>query len=820
MIDGLPAYHLEIEAALRSWAVERETFALAALGSFARGEMVLFSDVDALILMPDDAEKDSFPSIVRGIQKEVRQAHIVVRTVEECISMIDVDVRSWFALFESRYVRGDRGLFRMLKESLWTQVRSMTFPVALARFRAYATNRQRQYGDSVKLLEPNVKNSLGALRDLHALYHYALMRWMETDESRVHEDAPSFDVLAEMLPLPLERIASVQDAWRFFLCVRETMHREVGYLHDTLEYDLQRKVAEILGYGSREEKESVETFMRRYYEHARNVRYAFELLFITKETDDNPVSEVPDTEPFVRKGGVLHLQDGVVDISDSELIGIFERYQSGEVELGSDVIRAIDDRITFSASGISDEALSRFDRLLTRTSGVARTLRKMNDLSVLGLFIPEFAELVHFFQHNIYHYYTADEHTLIAIEHCESHMHEDSPMGETLRSVPDVSVLYYAILFHDIAKSVDLVKHEIVGAEMAVNILKRIGRVDIVDDVQFLVRYHLMMEQVAFRRNYHDSTTLDAFCELVGSRRRLDLLFLLTYSDMSALNPTVWTDWKQVILLELKTLAEKRFVAGDWQAAGLLSHADGRNPSMDAESRVNADDMQTESERPSPEEQQAITQIDDATEVMILFAPGDSYTEATVLGKDAPFFLARVAAVFMSCDASIIHARIDTWKDGIVRDRFRLVNIADGRALPDSRIHDITQLMHRVWSGEVDTESLYERHRKKWKRRIGRNVNPSTRIDVEYHAHLTGAGREQTIIDVFAPDAIGLLYKLTQRISSFHLNILVAKIATRVDGVVDSFYVTAMDGRPFDDPREQDLLRESLLECVRLVSTR
>ena len=818
LFDAYP-YHRETDAVIRDWfdSVRGwDRVSILALGSYARKEMVRHSDVDTMVLIPDGEVTEICAPIVHELQRRIRNVHVVCRNIKECQDILEVDYRSWLALLESRHVCGDHGLFASLRAMLSRQMTEMTFRGAVDRFCIYATDRHNQYGESLKLLEPNIKNSMGSLRDIHAIYHYGVMRWMEDVNAGAAEEIPSFEILLGFLPLSPERREALFRAWQFFLCVREVMHVHVGYIHDTLEYDLQRTVAELLGYGKREHKESVERFMSDYYHHAGNVRYGFNLLFLAREFDDGPEKNVVMDELLARKGTVIHFRGGIDSVTDTEVMAVFDAYQKHDVELGSDIIRILDRFIRDATPVFCAASLSRFDSFLRRKTGVAKTLRKMNELQVLGVLMPEFLELVHFFQHNIYHYYTVDEHTLIAIERCEREMQMDSPIASMLKSLPDISVLYYAILFHDIAKPVDLAKHEIVGADIAERVLRRFGRTDIIDDVRFLVRYHLLMEQVAFRRNYHDRTTLSGFSERVSNTRRLDLLFLLTYADLSALNPTVWTDWKYVILQELRSLATDYLVQ-----SGKGERADAGIVHAGTVEVIPTTDQDEEPEIAlSAEELSIIEHIDDTTDVFVLFMSGSSYTEATVLGRDAPYFLARVSAVFMSCDASIIHAKIETWREGIVVDRFRLVNIADGRALSVDQVHGITQLIQRVWSGEVDTEALYERHRAKWKRRIRKEVNPSTRIGVEYHPHTSDTGHRQTIIDVFAPDTMGLLYKLTRLISSFGLNILFAKIATRVDGVVDSFYVTTLDGSPFEEPARRNVLAETLVDCIRTISSR
>jgi [protein-PII] uridylyltransferase len=438
----------------------------------------------------------------------------------------------------------------------------------------------------------------------------------------------------------------------------------------------------------------------------------------------------------------------------------------------------------------------------------------MNDLGVLGIVGPPFADLVSFFQHNIYHFYTADEHTLIAVEHAERLAGESGLLGDLFRALPDRSALYYAILFHDIAKPVDLPRHELIGADMALAFLEQMQRDDIKEDVAVVVRFHLLMEQVAFRRNYHDSATHAPFARLVGSLPRLDLLLLLTYADMSALNPTVWTQWKRAVLEELYILARGVFERRSEDAD--TTNASAAYADKDATAESVADDVNIDADTSAATGAGTNGSEED---IQIRFSDSATHTEVMVEGHDAPYFLSRIAAVFLAADASVIAARIETRDDGTAVDIFRVVDIIDAGVLRVEQHARIAELAAAVWRGEADTEDLFRRQRAKWKRRLRRAHNPATRIDVEFHDHVSGDGQRQTIIDVYAPDSYGLLYKLSQIISSFRLTILFASIASRVDGVVDSFYVTDVDGTPFDDEHERTALRNALLDEITALTT-
>jgi [protein-PII] uridylyltransferase len=772
--------------------------ALMAMGSYGRGELAPWSDKDLLLVLPEAHDDDDLRARVHALEAAEWRTGVAARTTREAATMLDEDLRSWLAMLEARFLAGDAERALHLRETLRAQIRDEGKEAIERRIAAYARDRHQQYGDTVKLLEPNIKNSAGSLRDLQSMYYLALVEHVAALEMPTLDPWPPFDVLAPRLALHEGRTQALVEAWRFFLRVRATMHERVGHLHDVLDYDLQKRVAEQLGYGGTSAKESVETFMRAYYRHARNVRLAFDALFVLREPTLRHDAVIIDTR-FTCIDDVLHLacQETVLDIDD--IIEAFYHACVRGCTFGADLVRAVDLMLAGEARHCTARGRAAFDAILRAESSVARTLRGMNDLGVLGIVVPPFADLVSFFQHNIYHFYTADEHTLIAIERAEHLATESSLLGDLFRAMPDRSALYYAILFHDIAKPVDLPRHELIGADMVLAYLEQMHRDDIKEDVAVVVRFHLLMEQVAFRRNYHDSATHAPFARLVGSLSRLDLLLLLTYADMSALNPTVWTQWKRAVLEELYMLArgvlERRDdgdaatpLAAELQSAAVAGHA--------------AADGYTVKE-----------------DIQIRFSDSGTHTEVVVEGHDAPYFLSRIAAVFLAADASIIAARIETRDDGTAVDIFRVVDIIDAGVLRIEQRARVAELAAAVWSGDEDTEYLFRRQRAKWKRKLRRAHNPATRIDVEFHDHVASSGMRQTIIDVYAPDSFGLLYKLSQIISMYRLTILFASIASRVDGVVDSFYVTDVEGTPFDDETERMALRSALLDEITVLTT-
>lgn len=504
------------------------------------------------------------------------------------------------------------------------------------------------------------------------------------------------------------------------------------------------------------------------------------------------------------------------------------RFDDGVQDAITRSLKTIDDSVRSS-----QEASEIFKDILASDGNVAMTLRSMNELDVLGRYLPEFGDLIAFFQHNVYHYYTADEHTLIALENLERLQRQGTSMADVFRGVQCKDVLYLALLLHDMGKTRSVSDHEIVGVEIAEVVMRRINFVDGAEDVCFLVRHHLTMEQTAFRRNVDDPLTVKDFASIfrVGTHRDtslLDMLYLMTYADLSAANPTVWTDWKAVLLHELYQRASEALTGKLREEELIELHKERTRQAIE-----DAVDRLSERMRREIVEQhllgfesdgyiaafddkeiaQHIAKIGSEETISTIFKDSESYTEVTIIGRDAPGALSKCCGVLSANDANIFDARIFTRKDGVIIDNFRVFDFATGKTLIEEQRQKIHQDLNDVFNNQIDLQHLFEKHRRRWRRRAKAVVNPNIRIDVEFED-----SSDYTIIDVFAPDSLGFLYRVTETISQFGLDIQFAKIATRMDGIVDAFYVRESDGKPLTDEKKRQHVREKILGVIRALS--
>ena len=815
-----------------------DTIAILALGGYGRGELCPHSDIDVMVLCATgdllEAAREAAKAVLHFLWDAGVDIGHSVRTVDEALGLHGKTFDSWTSMIESRFVCGNASLAGELYGRMKALIAQSPPAWFVGGVFEEVQARHERFGSSVKLLEPNVKKSAGGLRDLHA----AFWLYRGTDPEYfipARAGSCATNEFLDMLPAdglldPEEHAAAVR-AFEFLLRVRHEMHFRRESQHDTLEYVLQREVAEGIGVEPGPGLMPVEVFMRAYYIHARTV---YRLLQRAGQKFREAIEPPrPSGSAGRRVGSAFILYDDALTIDPAvaalgDPAQILEAFTlAAEHEVPPDLrLRGMLERSAevLQPGDADTPGLSSYFRRILRTHRVAETLHEMNDADILPRYIPEFGALVAFFQHNVYHYYTADEHTLIAVANAENLREKQGILREVFRNLPRKDVLYAAILLHDIAKPRGVADHEITGVGMSAAILTRLGMRDAVGDVGFLVRHHLVMEQTAFRRNVHDPDTLREFASQFERPEQLDYLYVLTYADLSALNASVWTEWKAAMLQELYQRTSevlRRNLTGsqidefhrgitDEAAENVVEFLSGSIPREQVRRHIagvgNASYVALFSEE---EIGQHILKGADNEPVSALFSRAGGYTEITVIARDAPFALSKFCAVLSVNDADIFDANVFTRDDGLIIDRFRVTDSGTKQGLEQRRCEKIAGDLRLVMEGALDIEHLFREHDKKWKRRPKTPPNPTVTTDVRFEEN-----PRYTIIDVYAPDSVGFLYRVTETMSELGLDIFFAKIATRVDGIVDAFYTLDRSGRQIADPMARERIRERILATI------
>jgi [protein-PII] uridylyltransferase len=813
----------------------RKLVAAVALGGYGRKELCFSSDVDIMFLIRDESEKAVAAPVVGDLLHDLLDYGLDIghsfRTIHECLESGREDSEIWNSLLESRFICGSRSTYTTFRTRLQKHIKSFDAAHFVHHLVITTDLRHKKYGVSTKLLEPNIKNSAGGLRDLHAVMWLIRGTGLAPLPTKLR---PGDTALTTLLRSPLLRkhfgsrfLKETGRGLDFLLRVRNEMHLEAQSLHDTMEFNLQRNVAKALGYKDSARRTSVERFMKDYYIAARSVSQLARRMMnwahdhYLGEPDAKTLQRLDAT--FVIRNKKLDLNRKVTKLPSEQALLAFLLSLEHSITFSHN----LEDVLTRSAPAYRHlqrpREASLFRELLSKTHGVAHAIRQMNELGLLSRWIPEWKGLVAFFQHNQYHFYTADEHTLIVLANAEALAGQPSALGDIFRSLPRRDTLYLAALCHDIAKPIRIGDHEILGVEVARTILTRLHYPDILEDVMFLVRHHLVMEQVAFRRNLADPQTILDFAKQIGTTHRLDLLYLLTYADLSAVNKNVWTDWKAMLLDELYRrsrellegkLTREEFVRSEAErretmVEDLVSELKSTLPEGQARDHLDAvENPAYLATFDAAEIAEHIRRIGTDETVSTIFRQKQDHTEVTVIARDAPFALSRFCGVLSANDANILDARIFTRNDGMIIDRFRVADFVSKTELNTDRCEKIHQDLNFVFEETADIEQLLHRHRMRWKRR-STVANPNVRTDVEFEDH-----PRFTIIDVYAPDMLGFLYRITGTMSMLGLNISFAKIATRVDGIVDSFYVLAYNGNKLGDDQQRAYVRQEILNAI------
>ena len=819
--------------------------AILALGGYGRCELCPHSDIDLLLLYPDDsAKKDAqhssmaFLHVLYDVGFNIGHAF---RSFDEMLALRKTDFDSWAALLEARFLYGNSAIYDEFVETLNQSQQAHKDLSFVHHVIEQQHHRHRKYGNSIKLLEPNVKHSAGGLRDIHTLLW--LFRSFKEYPLPLHSDSNArYHSLSEDLIREFHDLGRIDadycrrliKALDYVIKVRHQLHFLTGNTHDNLDFGLQEQVAHKLGYDHSDKKRAVEMFMQDYYLHNREIS-RFNQLFTQIYADilRPPRSQLDHTV----LADTLFTYDG-------HYLGIVDELPSKFKPDGIQLLHAFVHRAKYGApfdnrlrnyilehAYLIDEQTQRsreagdlFSAIM-RKPYPARALRSMHELGILERFIPEFADLVAFFQHNQYHYYTADEHTIIATEKLQSLTGQASILGDVYRNLKNKEPLYFATLLHDIAKPRRINDHEIIGADMAEEILDRIKQTDYLDDVQFLIRHHLMMEQVAFRRNIYEHETIEEFASRFSSQAQLDMLYLLTFADLSAVNPKIWTDWKSQLLQDLYLKTSEKLSKQTDDLQRLDRYRSSVNKIINKISthlpedsiREHIDQFADRSYIASFSDKEITQHIESiqhsqrsGAAVTMHYTHHHAFTEVTIITQDRPYALSDFCGIFTAHDANIIDANIFTRSDGIIIDKFRVVDFVTDSALSDETCHAIKKKLDDLAGDKLtDIESLIERQRRKWKRKLSKKKNTDQPVNVRFDttAH-------HTIIDVYGPDILGMLFIITRTLSELGLNIHFAKIASRVDGIVDSFYVLTESGERIPEDR-YDEIKQRIKEALR-----
>ncbi|WP_395647187.1 [protein-PII] uridylyltransferase [Terricaulis sp.] len=815
-----------------------ERFAVVAVGGYGRGELAPYSDLDLLFLYA--AKPTPFTESVTefmlymlwDLQLKIGHAS---RNVDDCIRLAKEDHTIETALLEARRICGDEKLAAELQTRFRKEVADKDHSAFIAAKLKERDERHAKVGQSRYMVEPNIKEGKGGLRDLHTLF------WMARHSygfSRP-QDYVDAGVFTEEEQFVFRR------ALRFFWTVRCHLHFVAKRAEERLTFDMQPELARRLGYGARSNHAAVERFMRRYFLAAKEVGMLTRVLCAKLEADDAKRAPrglkrlLPRSRPattvaapgFRVEGGRLNIDSAAVLDTPLNLIRLFEIADKRDLDVHPDALAqaAKRARAMSPALRIDDAARAAFLDLATSPRRPGAVLRLMNEAGVLGKFVPEFGRIVAQMQFNMYHHYTTDEHTLRAVEIISEIEHgahrEQHPLAtEIFSKIINRRALYLAMLLHDTGKGGG--RDQCVEGEKSARVAcERLGLPpEEIDLVGWLVRHHLVMSEVAQKRDIADPRTIAQFARTVGSVERLRLLLVLTVADIRAVG-NVWNDWKGQLLRDLYRLTEAAFhggrsdeegvreqlmeVAGAAKTRllqdlgpqdGILDHwldvlDDGYWLNHDAEALAWHAHEVLEARR-----------IKAIPHIATRFRPAQGVTEVLVYAGDRAGLFASLCAAISTAGADIADARVHTTRDGAAFDVFS-IQTTHRKPFGMDDPHVLQSLVQRLHRASLEDQAPPP-PRAPSRRAMAFAIEPWVRIDNE----LTP---DHTVVEATGRDRHGLLAALARVFADAGVSIVSAHIDTFGERASDTFYVEEQRGGQIVNTRRATAIRAELEEVLR-----
>lgn len=786
--------------------------AVIGMGGYGRSELTPYSDVDLLVLC---RRKTPLVKRVAGAFIQLmwdvgfETGHTVQSLVESEKALARyMDART--ALFESRWVCGSpsvaREAFRQKKRLLRRDRRAF-----VERKIADALERHEKYGRSYQLIEPNVKQSPGGMRDFQTLV------WL----GMVLDGGRALGSLQQKGLLLSGEAEALEEAYEFLLKVRVELHVCARSKQDQLTVRMQQEAARRLGYKDRGGHLAVELFMRDYYDRTRTIYR------ITRDIIET-LTRGGNIRLVLGRGRAKGLKGKLSARLDArrlerEPLYIFARQKKTGLELDRSLRRRLEEALATELSGRAERQRMRRDflELAVDPKNLTLTLRSMHDTGFLGAVIPEYSRLTSLKRYDLYHHFTVDEHSFQVVRSLEelsaSGSRKSDPFARVYSEIADKLALHLAALLHDVGK-IEGRGHAKKGAELARKIL---GRMDLdeaqIDAVSDLIENHLLMGHYSQRRDPTDVGTLRAFRSRVKTRTRLKQLLLLTYADLKATSPHAWTEWKRTLLwgfylkaYQFLATREKKpeTVYKARKASILRAFPEGAKRS---EALAHLDKLPGRylltMKASQVRRHVALIRGLDGKRSAVDWKKGHPASEICFCTRDKPFRLSQLCGVLTLNDCNILYADAFTRTDGVVVDVFFVEDVSGVLPLDEERVEKIRRDLEAVVGGALEIHAALEKHAVKWRRKKQTPIPIPFRV--EFHNDISP---DVTIIDIFAADQPGLLYKITRALSEEGLAIHRARISTEAQRAIDSFDVQERSGAKVTSAAGLQRIRERLEE--------
>jgi len=818
---------------------EDKNLVLLALGSYGRKELSPHSDLDLLFLVPEKISEWTrvfTEKLLYLLWDTGLDVGYSTRTAYDCFTLSQENYDVLTSILDARYLHGDAVFFSGFKREFARKVFEKVEVDFVRDKLQIMEERLEKHGGTVYVLEPNIKEGMGGLRDIHTALWVAKVLFQI-------DGLEELSLSADLHVLDPEDFRFLSESLNFLLRIRCDLHFSSSTARDLLAMDRQAVIAGRFGVREKGDIPPVEMFMQEYYRHTGRVHHI--TMGIIKKSMDRKkktprillrLKERDLGDGFLARDGNIYTRVDAAGFFKSEPAGLmraFRKYQESNLELSPELtlgirksLDLVDDRFLRDP-----EPRKIFFSILNDDRRLYDTLLLMNELTFLGSYIPEFATIHCKMQHDYYHTYTVDEHSIRAIKEVVDLPGAKSQImhlyQKVLRELENERILLLAtLLLHDVGKGKGS-NHSETGAVMAVKVGKRLGLPEEqVETMGFLIRNHLLLSHVAQRRDLHEERTILETARIVGNVERLKLLYLITMADLKAVGPGVWNEWKASLITELFLETHRAIEQGEISREEMLEKVLFARTFVEERLASRHDLALVRSELDALSER-----------AYMIYSPGvlshfigmrlktgqspvrlswrqarnGGYTNLFVVTRDYPGLFAKIAGVLAANNVNILGARILTRTDGVV---FDVLHVTDSVLRP---IHDrvkyriVNRELEKVITGEMDVEGLFKsRELSLPLPRRNRTVTKApTRVEIDI-----GISADHTVIDVYTADRIGLLYRITSTLASMGLSIQTAKVSTKVDQAVDVFYVKDLKGEKVIDAEELETIRETLVRIL------
>ena len=814
-----------------------ERIAVVAVGGYGRGTLAPGSDIDLLFVLPA-RQTERVQNIVEFIlyclwdtRQKVGHA---TRSIDECIRLARSDNTILTAILEARFICGDEALFQRLVSEFRREIVSKGAKEFIADKLGERDLRHLKVGESRYIVEPDVKDGKGGLRDLNTLFWIAKYIYATN----------STDELEEKGAFSREELAIFKKCERFLWAVRCHLHFLSKRGNDRLSFDRQSDIAQRLGYKAHGGLKHVERFMKHYFLVAKDVGDLTRILCASLEA--RQIKDVPglgrvlgrliskssgtlrDAPDFRVDGGrVVPSSPDVFVKNPVNIIRLFAVAGRHGAEIHPDTLKLLRKSLGLVRDILNDpEANAIFLELLTASEDADIVLRMMNEAGVLGRFIPAFGSIVAMMQFNMYHHYTVDEHLIRAVGHLSAiergKLSEDHPLSTAIfPTITSRRLLYVAVFLHDIAKG-RKEDHSIAGERIALELCPRLGlTAPETETVAWLIRHHLLMSETAQMRDLNDFKTILDFCSVVQSLERLKLLIILTVADIRAVGPGVWNGWKGQLLRTLYTEAEpvltgghtavsrKERVAG--AQAAFFARLPGWSEGQKAAYAARHYDAYWLGSSTEKQVKHAELISGAPPKSVVTSFETDAFTAITELSiytPDHPRLLALITGACAAAGANIAGAQIFTTSDGMALDTILIQREFADEEDERRRAERIAELVRKALRGELWLKEAVAKAYKPQHRIRAFTVEPRVIIDNQ-------SSNRFTVIEINGLDRIGLLYDLTEALYKLNLNIASAHVTTFGEKAVDVFYVTDLTGAKIENATRHKQIENALANILK-----